>query len=105
MDMVTIVYPTLEHYLGIVRDMASKYGRETWLDLDPDVMEEDDRQQFLFIDKAVGGQLILREFEFPPSGRPPDWEDLEDMSIEPGSTPGSTVFGGFSVCPSICRTH
>jgi hypothetical protein len=103
MEMVEVVHPTLEDYAGRVKALASKYEASSWMSLRPEVMDEDDRFEFSFIQMAVGDLLVHREyFESPPGEQGLDI----DASVEPGQTPGSTVWWGDSVeRHRVCRIN
>lgn len=102
---IQIIRPTVDEYLAIVRNMAIKYGHRSWLELSTTEMEEDDKIQFSFIERSVGDQLILQEFELNDPSEPPGEENVECQTFEPGFIPGSKVFGRKPVdCRTICGT-
>ena len=105
MEMVKVVHTTLDDYAIRVDELASKYGANSWINLRPDVMDADDRFEFTFIQMAVGDLLVRREY-FPASG--PPWREDSDaeVTVEPGRTPGSTVWWEGSIGRrTICRAN
>ena len=103
MEMVVVVHPTLEEYSSQVHAMAEKYGFASWLELFeyPEKMSKEERDDFSFITMAVGDQLIHRELISPD--RSPGEVEAEEMQIEPGMIPGSTILPGVKIgCPWLC---
>ncbi len=108
MDMIAITHPSLDEYSDRVIAMANKYHCESWIEINPEVMNSDDGEEFSFIMKSLGDQLIHREFQkFLAIGRPPTVDSFGAcISVEPGGLPGSTVCTGVMLeRPSICRTY
>jgi hypothetical protein len=106
MEMVVVVHPTLEDYSSQVHAIAEKYGLDSWLDLyeHPEKMNEEERDDFSFIAMAVGDQLIHREFNSPD--RSPGGRDTDDVLVEPGLIPGSTVLQEVPIeCQRLCGTY
>lgn len=103
MDMVVVVHPTLDEYSHRVRKIAEKHDLESWLELFecPEKMSEDERDDFSFITMAVGDQLIHREFIDPSRSQRED--DMDDIQVEPGISPGSAFLSGVVIeCPRLC---
>ena len=111
MEILTVVHPGLDEYAERIRRIANKYGCENWFDLacSPEKMNmltEADRSEFLFIQTALGDQLIHREFFggiIQLSGQA-ECENYKTVEPEPSS--GSTVFTGVRFdTAGLRRTH
>ena len=64
MKFVKIVHPSLEDYAERANSIATRNNRANLLMLnEADILDENDRNEFSFIMKAVGDQLLHREWE------------------------------------------
>ena len=104
-NMVQVVHVTLEEYAVRVNNFAIKFESTYCMNLRPEVMDEDDRSDFMFIKMAVGDLLIKQEY-FATSPPGDDCPAEKEITVEPGLTPGSTVLReAFRDRREICRTN
>ena len=104
MEMVEIVYPTLDQYATRVTMLAEKYGVSNWLELkSEDISELDERFEFSFIQHSLWDKLIIREFANELDD-PPGY-DRNISQAEPGTSPGSTFLGVVLDGQRICRAY
>jgi|SRR5665213_2061376 len=105
MDIIKVVYPSLDEYAERANAIAQRCGRASLLMLNEnDIDNESERNEFSFIMKAVGDQLLHREWEAFAS-KPID--SINAVACpEPEPVSGSTFFAGVAFdCARLCRAY
>jgi len=105
MEIVKVVSPSLDDYAERASSIARRNNRASFLMLNEnDIEDESDRHEFSFIMKAVGDQLLHREWESFAS-KPPESINLS-ACVEPELVSGSAFLGGTKFDSTrLCRAY
>jgi hypothetical protein len=103
MDIIKVLNPSLDEYAERANAIARRNKLASFLMLNENDIElEEDRNEFAFIMKAVGDQLLHREWEAFASKPNIDIS----ASAEPELVSGSTVLGRLAFDSTrLCAAH
>jgi hypothetical protein len=103
MNIIKVLNPSLDEYAERANAIARRNNRASFLMLNEnDITLEEDRNEFSFIMKAVGDQLLHSEWEAFASKPNIDIS----ASVEPELVSGSTVLGGLAFeSTRLCGAH
>jgi hypothetical protein len=103
MNIIKILNPSLDEYTERANAIARRNNRVSFLMLNEnDVELETDRNEFSFIMKAVGDQLLHREWEAFASKPNIDIS----ATVEPELVSGSSVLGRLAFdCTRLCAAY